>query len=349
VRGDGRVWKPKNTRYFWCSYYLNGTNFRESTKSTELAAAQRFLKNKLKEVGSAQLGHSVFTGPAAARLTVGDLLDALEENKRRRGRTSVASATKVVRAKFGLHRAMAVSSKAVGKWIDELLADGYKPATVNRVTQLLGQSFRLAIKQKLLATAPDIPHLSEAGNTRKGFVSRTQLDAIRAGLPEYLRDLALFGFLSSWRLGEILTLEWSAVHADSIVLRAENSKERESRSLALEGDLAELIKRRRKVANGAHVFHNAGHRIVDLRKAWRTACKLAGMAGTIFHDLRRSGVSEMVRAGVPIQVAKSISGHKSDSMFQRYSILGLEDQRRAMRTSAEFVQAIEVPSTARVQ
>lgn len=87
------------------------------------------------------------------------------------------------------------------------------------------------------------------------------------------------------------------------------------------------------------MFHREGHAIVDFRKAWHTAVKLAGKPGTIFHDLRRSGVRYMVRAGVPQTVAMSISGHKTDSMFRRYSITTEGDQRAALRRRADYEAA----------
>jgi integrase len=109
------------------------------------------------------------------------------------------------------------------------------------------------------------------------------------------------------------------------------------RTLALTGELAELIARCRAKRKGPLVFHHEGKPIVDLRKAWRTAVKAAGCPNAIFHDLRRSGVREMILAGVSPQVAKTISGHETDSMLNRYCVLNTEDQRRALDQRAAYV------------
>jgi len=133
-----------------------------------------------------------------------------------------------------------------------------------------------------------IEHLDERGNVHKGFVYRIELDRLTTHLPEYLLDVVLFAYLSAWRRNEILSLTWDGVDGDSIRLRAENSKEREPRVLALEGELAEVIARRRATKNGPLVFHHDGQRITDYRKARRTAAKMAGIEGKLFHDLRQT-------------------------------------------------------------
>ena len=75
----------------------------------------------------------------------------------------------------------------------------------------------------------------------------------------------------------------------------------------------------------------------DFRKAWASACRAAKVPGRLFHDLRRTAVRNMIRAGVPQTVAMSISGHRTIAMFNRYNIASQEDQREALlRTEAHL-------------
>jgi len=92
------------------------------------------------------------------------------------------------------------------------------------------------------------------------------------------------------------------------------------------------------------VFHRSGAPIVDFRDPWTEACKEAAVPGKLFHDLRRTAVRNMVRAGVGQAVAMTISGHRTASMFQRYNVTSSSDQREALdKTAAHLAAQPPVP------
>jgi integrase len=256
---------------------------------------------------------------------------------------------KPLRARFGTWRAVEVTSEAIGKYIEDLREEGYSNATINRRMELLGQAFKVAIRNKQLSLQPFIPQLSEVGNERQGFFETADFEAIVPHLPEYLRDFCRFGFITGWRKGSIKSLRWSDVGDGVIYLRAENSKTRKPETMPLEGDLQAIIERRRDAAViqeenkeprfAEYVFHQDGEPVRDFRKAWATACKAANLGHRLFHDFRRTAARNMIDAGVPQAVAMKITGHRTDSMFRRYAIVNEEQKRDALIKTQKHLAA----------
>jgi integrase len=376
MRGNGRIFQRKGSGYLWCAYYLRGKEYRESTGEADPNKAEKFLKRRLKEVGADQIGAKAFVGPQQERVKISELLDALEADYKLRGKDSMQARSnfKRVRLDLGLRRACSLTAEQVDRYIEQRLAEGAAPASINRITQVLGQAYTLAIERKHLSNSPKIRHLSEAGNVRQGFFSEPEFRAVVHNLPEYLKDFARFAYYTGMRKGEIASLRWEDLDGDVIRLRAENAKNGKARSVPIDGELEKVIERRRAarqvetrggVLLAPLVFHHDGEAIADFRKAWATACVVAGLgkftcracgqpvcghkcrecntdalkySGRLFHDFRRSAVRDMVRAGVPETIAMSISGHKTRSMFQRYDICNERDQREALRATEAYRQ-----------
>jgi len=121
------------------------------------------------------------------------------------------------------------------------------------------------------------------------------------------------------------------------------------RLLPLVGELADLIERRwakreHRPPDERRVRARVppgGRPVKDFREAWNEACKAAKAPGVLFHDLRRSGVRDMVNAGVPQSMAMAIRGHRTASMFNRYAIVSPDDMRAALGRTQEYRAAMK--------
>jgi integrase len=212
-RGNGRIFSRDNSANLWCAYYLRAKEYRESTGTTDRKKAERFLKRRLKEVGADQIGAKPFGGPEQDRLAINQLLNALKADYELRGKLTPQFGSHLARIRdyFGAVRATALSSETVDKYISEQLEAGFKPATVNRGTQLLRQAYGLAIKRRHLHSMPSIRRLDESDNVRRGFFEEPELRRVVSYLPDFLQDFTLYGFLTGWRKGGIKNLRWPDV------------------------------------------------------------------------------------------------------------------------------------------
>ena len=88
--------------------------------------------------------------------------------------------------------------------------------------------------------------------------------------------------------------------------------------ISLTGELYEVIHGQRAIRDKhypkfSYVFFRYGKKIKDFRSTWDKASKDTELEGRIFHDLRRTAIRNMIRAGIPEKVAMKISG----SVFDR--------------------------------
>jgi integrase len=219
---------------------------------------------------------------------------------------------------------------------------GISNGEINRELTALKRMFNLAIQSGKLLQKPHIPFLQE-DNVRIGFFEREQFLSVLQRLPEPVRPVATFAYITGWRIdSEVLPLEWRQVDfgAGEVRLDPGKTKNGEGRRFPMTRDLRELLDKQRLITENLQrrlkvvcprVFHRAGQPIKSFRVAFRTVCTGARCPGRILHDFRRTVVRNLVRAGIPKRVAMHITGHKTRSVFERYNIVSAGDLREAAK------------------
>ena len=89
------------------------------------------------------------------------------------------------------------------------------------------------------------------------------------------------------------------------------------------------------------MVHRRGRPIRDLYKRWREACQAAKASGRLIHDLRRTAVRNLERAGVPRSVAMKLTGHKTEAVYRRYAIVAKQDLTEGVSKLARLHELFE--------
>jgi integrase len=224
-------------------------------------------------------------------------------------------------------------------------------AEINRELAALKRALNLGLQAQKIYHKPFIPMLKE-NNVRKGFFEYPQFIAIREALPEHLRPVVTFAFLTAWCKEEVLSLRWPQVDLEEGIIRIEPgiTKGEEGRQIFLNRELRTVLKAQWAIrrADSPYVFHRAGRPMKGFQGSWERAVRETGLTGKLFNDFRRTGVRNMIRSRVPERVAMAISGHKTRSVFDRYHIVSDTDLREAARRIDARYRARTVTKTVTV-
>jgi integrase len=330
--GSGTIFKRGDIWYV--SFWADGRQIQKSSGSRRRQDALQLRDQLLGKKARGEMGDAV-----SARVTCGELLDDLLEYAESNIKASTAHIWKLVieaniRPFFGHLKAAALTTEKLKEFRRKRSSEGRSDATSNRELSILRTALNRGRKctPPKVVTIPYFPMVAET-NTRQGFLTDEQYVKLRDALPDYLKPLFITAYSVGVRVGELQAIEWRQVDWNQgfITLDSEHTKNGYARAVPiLDGDMRDWLAWSKKNAEGGdRVFHNEGAPIKEFRGAWRKACELAGIPDLKFHDLRRTAVRNMRRAGVPQVVRMRITGHRTDSMERRYNIVDTEDIRSA--------------------
>jgi len=340
----GSVYERKDSIFWWIAYSRNGKRYQESAKTTVFEEANDLLKVKEAEIVQGHPPSVLFK-----KVTFDDLAEDFLTDYKINGRKSLDRASISVghlKEFFGGWKVHSITTSSIRQYIEDRLESGACPASINRELAALKRMFNLGNQ----CTPPKVPHVPfipmlKEDNVRTGFFEPDDYNALMAEAPEHIRPILSFACETGWRKSEILSLKWHQVDLKAKTVRLDHgqTKNNEGRLICLSDELHSLLQDlfTKQTLGCDHVFQNQGKPIRDIRGAFESAIRRANLGKRLFHDFRRTAVRNMVRNGIPEQVAMKISGHKTRSVFERYNIVSEDDLREAARKmGGNFIHSV---------
>jgi integrase len=332
----GRV---RKTATYYIKRYVRGKLVEESSGTANYDEAVAMLRKKM---ASAAIQQPHASEPE--RVRIGQLLDLLIEDYGYQNRKSLADTKRRVNSRlrpfFGEMKAQSLSTSKLREYVARRRRQETEPATINKELSWLRRSMNLGRRHDppLVLHVP-VFEMLPTDNVREGTLTHEQYRAVRDQLPPYARIALVVGYHTGARKGEIREIRRDKIDLARrrIQLPGRTTKNGKPRYLPIYGDMVAEIDMALSITDSMCSFlvQRDGKPVYDFDKAWATACKAAGVPEALFHDLRRTALTNMIEAGLSEKEAMEISGHKTRAVFDRYHIVS---ERRMMQNAEKLAE-----------
>jgi len=235
---------------------------------------------------------------------------------------------------FGRMDLGAISALDVETYRVERLKAGVKKSTTNREMALLKKMYHLAMDWGYATENPvlKVKLFSEQDNLKERVLAEPEEVKLLTACPPHLKPIVVFALNTGMRRGEILGLRWDQIDAKARTVRAIKTKSGRDRIIPLNEVAADVLSIQRARAKGDFVFPSTRGcgRLKDVKKAFHSACRKAGILGLRFHDLRHTFASRLIQRGADIVTVQKLLGHFSVTMTERYTHSGADAKRTAV-------------------
>ena len=234
------------------------------------------------------------------------------------------------------------------------------PASVDRELQLLSRIFNLAIERGEVRDNPCKGiKLLAVNNQVTRYLTPEQEEKLMAALTgrrAHLRDILTINLHTGMRRTEILTLHRSQIDFLRCSIELTKTKSGRSRSVPIHPDIKSLFQRLYDQAGqSGYLFENpkTGKPLIDIKTAWRSALRDAGIPHIPFHCAgRHTFGTRAIDGGAPLSAVKEVMGHADIRTTMRYVHATDEGKRRAVEAAVsgrvKSISATNLPQAEKV-
>ena len=207
------------------------------------------------------------------------------------------------------------------------------PATVNRYMAALSSAYSVAVSEWQWVDENPVVKLGKLKEAkgRERLLTEEELDrlleATKQSANRDLHTAVVLALSTGARKMEIWGLRWRDVDLNAGQATLRETKNRETRSVPIQGYALELMKQKSRVRriDTDLVFPSTvdPQKSFDFRRAWEAVLRKAEIDDFRWHDLRHSAGSYLAMSGASVRDIAEILGHKTLQMAMRYSHLSL--------------------------
>lgn len=227
----------------------------------------------------------------------------------------------------------------------DMLKAGRAPRTARYALEFVRQVFNYAARNGLYEGPNPVNRvkLPSPDNRRMRYLTKDEAQDLLAelkGRSKTLHDMAALSLYAGLRFGEIASLEWADVDLEAGTLMLRDTKSGKTR-VAFMNDTVKAILEARPKGNPTDLVFPArgGGKMAQASKAFNQAVDKLGLNDGIkdrrqrvcFHSLRHTFASHLVESGTDLFTVKELLGHADFGMAARYSHVGAETLRAAVR------------------
>jgi integrase len=304
---------------------VNGHRIYESTGSSDLQEAERYLVRRLEQIRQA-----VVYGVRPKRTFREAALKFVQENTQKASLRVDVIMIKDLDPYIGCLSLEAVHMGSLQAYIEGRQRDKVKTRTVNYGLQIVRHILNLATSEWLdeygltwLVTAPKIKLLGEHDKRKPYPINWEEQNKLFGELPKHLLRMALFAVNTGCRDKEICNLRWEWEVTTPIgsvfIIPGEKVKNRDDRLVVL-NHLARTTIEEVRGKHPTHVFTFRDKPISRmLNSAWKKARIRAELPQVRVHDLKHTFGRRLRAAGVSFGDRQDLLGHRSGRITTHYS------------------------------
>jgi integrase len=342
---------------YWITYRLRGGKQKFEKISGEQATSLDYAKDAEAKRKVQKRENRIFEIKAEAKMTFQELTDwyiDLESVKAKKYFWVLSLSLKKFNSQFGNVMVYDIKPSDLENYQAKRKSQGKAESTIDQEIGAAKAVINKAFKDDMvggdvLKRFQGIKKLLKRNsNSRKRILTPDEFNQLVDSSTRHLKAILWTGYLTGMREGEILGLTERKVFLRDRITRlsAEDTKDGEAREIPICEDLHGVLSR---LPRGIHedypIFSWGGKRMKGIQAGLSKACERVGIAygrfiegGFIFHDLRRTFVTDMRRAGVPESVIKEIMGHARREVIDGYNQVSMEDMRQAVERLVQYRQ-----------